>query len=217
MRVCFIGNSLTHCNHLPLMLRQLAADIQVDFSFAALVPGGQTFEGHWNTIGDLDTLRGGDWDTVVLQEQSTRPVDDTALFLEYGGKLGQLAIERGAKLVCYQTWALQGRPEMWHGLETAYAELAGNLGARVAPAGRAWSAVLQEWPEAPLYTEDGKHPTVYGSWIAALVLAHTLFGVDPATAATRLHGDGLELCDIDTTVAAVGRRAAAAAVERGKE
>ena len=41
MRVCFVGNSLTHRNHRPLTLRRMAADAGVSFSFAALLPGGQ--------------------------------------------------------------------------------------------------------------------------------------------------------------------------------
>ena len=41
MHVCFVGNSLTHRNHMPLMLRRLASDAGVSFSFAALLPGSQ--------------------------------------------------------------------------------------------------------------------------------------------------------------------------------
>lgn len=212
MRVCFIGNSLTHRNHMPLMLRCLAADAGGAFSFAALLPGGQTFQGHWDTIWDRDTLVGGDWDVIVLQEQSTRPVDGRDAFMEYGLKLGGLAADAGADLVCYQTWALQGRPQMWDGLAAAYGDLAARLGARVAPVGRAWREALMTWPQAPLYTEDGKHPTVYGSWIAALVLAHTLFGSDPGTAEARLEAGTVELCAIGEAAAAIGRAAAARAV-----
>ena len=37
-----------------------------------VAPGGQTLAGHVSS-GSLDTIRNGDWDVVIIQDQSQRP------------------------------------------------------------------------------------------------------------------------------------------------
>ena len=210
MRVCFVGNSLTHCNHLSLMVRAIAAAHGQTMAITALTPGGQTFEGHCATKGDIATLRGGAWDAVVLQEQSQRPVDEPEPFLHFGAELTKHT--GSARLICYQTWAPVHRPELWVGLANAYDELASRICAEVAPAGQAWQALLTDWPEAPLYVEDGLHPEILGSWLAAVVITHTLCAADPEQAPAQLSDGELLLCNLDEAQAARARSAACAAI-----
>ena len=42
----------------------------------SVTAGGATLQRHWEGGGALAAIRRGGWDFVVLQEQSTRPLDD---------------------------------------------------------------------------------------------------------------------------------------------
>merc|ERR1711915_776381 len=69
--ILFLGNSYTYFNDLPGMVRSLAAAAGVSASVTSKAPGGQTLGGHVSS--SLGTITGGDWDVVVMQDQSQRP------------------------------------------------------------------------------------------------------------------------------------------------
>ena len=70
--ILFLGNSYTHGNDLPGMVSSLASAAGKSATTTMVAPGGQTLNGHVSG-GSLDTIRGGDWDAVVIQDQSQRP------------------------------------------------------------------------------------------------------------------------------------------------
>src|SRR5690606_13596616 len=72
-RVLFIGNSYTHTNDLPGMFTTLAASLGEDVVTGMSAPGGYTFNQHTQNTATLNALAQGDWDVVVLQEQSQLP------------------------------------------------------------------------------------------------------------------------------------------------
>merc|ERR1711945_89478 len=70
--ILFLGNSYTYGNDLPGMVRNLASAAGKSATTTMVATGGQTLAGHVSG-GSLDTIRGGDWDAVVIQDQSQRP------------------------------------------------------------------------------------------------------------------------------------------------
>ena len=76
----------------------------------------------------------------------------------------------------------------WQGSERAeltdgYAALAaGSACGEVAPVGQAWQLVWSMMPAPALHTADLSHPNTLGSYLAALVLARDIAGVEPAGA-----------------------------------
>jgi hypothetical protein len=180
-RVLFLGNSYTHCNAMPDMIAKLAAsaDPPVAFEYEMVAPGGVTLEWHATNKESLDAIRKGGWDAVVLQEQSTRPVNDVGAMHHYGMQLAEAIRQKGTWTVLYMTWARAHRPEMLQGLRSAYGELAAKTGATAAPVGIAWARCRARHPEIALYMEDNSHPTRAGSYLAACVLYATLLDADP--------------------------------------
>jgi hypothetical protein len=61
-------------------------------------------------------------------------------------------------------------------LARSYEGIAKELGARVAPAGRAWDEARRQLPDVPLHAKDGSHATPAGSYLAACVIFRTLTG-----------------------------------------
>lgn len=215
LKVLYLGNSYTFCNELPSLVGQLAAsaDPPRAFQFRMVAAGGVTLEWHCQneetraalrdpaatgprasgTDGDR-MLREGGWDYVVLQEQSTRPVEDRAQMVRCGTELGREIGAHGAQPVLYLTWARQHRPEMLPELVAGYRELAGQTGARVAPVGLAWRRVLEADPNCALYEEDQSHPTVLGSYLAACVFYATFYDASPIGLTREVWVDGEEVC-----------------------
>ncbi len=54
-----------------------------------------------------------------------------------------------------------------------------ELGASVVPVGTAWQKLGAKHDKPVLHAEDGSHPTVAGSYLAACTFYATLFGGDP--------------------------------------
>jgi hypothetical protein len=90
-------------------------------------------------------------------------------------------------------WPELARFEVFDRVRDSYALAARDVDGWFLPAGEAWRVAWGEDPELQLYGGDGFHPTVAGSWAAALTIfgglsEHALAdlpapnGLDPATA-----------------------------------
>lgn len=170
-RVLFVGNSYTFANDMPALLSAMsrASPGAVRIDTGAVVQPGATLEDHWLAGNVLKAIREGKWDAVVLQEQSTRPMDDPQRMLHFGRLLGKEIHAAGARTLLFLTWPRKSRPESMGALEAGYRALARDLGAAIVPAGPAWLAAMRRSPSIALYEEDGSHPTRLGTYLTACV------------------------------------------------
>ncbi len=213
IRVLFIGNSYTYYNGgLGTIVQQMAMSVKDGrkMEFVEVTKGGQTLEGHWNDGKALAAIQKGNWDYVVLQEHSMRPLTDTEKMYQYA-KLFNAEIQKvGAKTLFYETWARKNKPETQTGLCKAYETLAHDLNALVAPAGRAWEATLKAKPDFVLHVKDLSHPTPAGSYLNACVIYSTIFGRSPEGLPKSIrNAAGKVLMDLSDADAAMLQRAAA--------
>src|SRR3954464_7495416 len=74
LKVLFIGNSFTARNDLPGLIAQLAKAGGHRLQHQLISVGGASLRTHWNKGHAQNRIREGDFDYVVLQEQSTLPV-----------------------------------------------------------------------------------------------------------------------------------------------
>ncbi|MEI6576407.1 MAG: DUF4886 domain-containing protein [Bacteroidota bacterium] len=191
-RILFIGNSLTFVNDLPTMFKSLAVAGGHEVVTDASVFGGYTFQMHFVDVQTTQKIQQGNWDYVVLQEQSQIPSISSYLpteFYPYGVKLDSLihVYNPAAKTVLFLTfahkngdegilgvggydtyWLMQGR------LRESYLHLADSIHAMVAPVGCAWREVRLADSTVELYG-DPVHPSVAGTYLASCVFYTTLF------------------------------------------
>jgi len=180
IHVLFIGNSLTNGNNLPKMIAELAkAGKQRPLAHEQETPGGRTLEKHWKDGKALAKIQSRKWDYVVLQDQSQAPLANREAMFEYGKRFDAEIKKQGAKTIMYMTWALQNKPEDQAGISKAYLDLAAELKSQVAPVGKAWEAALQADKKLVLHSEDKKHPTARGTYLAACVFFATIYGKSP--------------------------------------
>ena len=177
-KVLFIGNSYTDFNEgLDYQLLKFAPNSKA----ARISPGGYTLQNHWEDANTLQTIRTGEWDVVILQEQSQTPVTNYKAFAEYTQKLNEEIKATGAETILFMTWE---RPDsIQYGVTTSqlannYTFLSQQLGIKVAPVGLAFANALRERPALVLYSEDG-HPTLQGTYLAAAVFYGIIYDQSP--------------------------------------
>ena len=179
--VLFIGNSYTSNHDLPGMVAGLAAttDLPTKLNVEADLADGATLEDHWGAPSVRDRIRERQWDFVVLQERSLRPLEKPDRMEKYAKLLDAEIRKRGAKTVFYLTWAREETPKAQKELNRVYFGIAKRLKALVVPVGPAWARVRRERPKLKLFAYDGSHPTPAGTYLAACVFFAVLTGRSP--------------------------------------
>lgn len=172
LRVLFIGNSFTSNNNLPSMLTELAMspDSSRRIQTESIAVASATLETHWKSGDARTSIQNGNFDYVILQEHSYRPIEESEKMYVYARLFDEEIKKSGARTVLFLTWSKSNEPANQALLDHAYFTLGKELNALVAPVGPAWKAALRLDPAIPLYdTSDGRHPTETGSYLAACV------------------------------------------------
>jgi hypothetical protein len=76
LRVLFLGNSYTSYNNLPQLVQSLSSSAGKTLIIDSNMPGGMTVSGHVNDATTIAKISQGNWDYVVIQEQSQIPSID---------------------------------------------------------------------------------------------------------------------------------------------
>ena len=188
MRILMFGNSFTYYNDMPAMLSELLkAEVR------AVTRGGaklSEFRDPEREIGREaeDVLRSGRWDYVVLQDQSSRPVRFRDSFLRDVHILCRKIRSVGACPLLFATWPYRPGADQYRktgldfdslgeGLSDAYKTAGEKEGLPVADAGRRFIRLWESGDAAAaegLYAQDGSHPGMAGSRIAAECIADAI-------------------------------------------
>ncbi len=177
LHVLFIGNSLTYSNDLPSIVEALAeSSRQKRLSFKAIVFGGYSLEDHWNQGEARKAIAQGGWDVVVLQQGPSASTEGRQLLLEYARRFSEEIRRVGAKPALYMVWPSLERAGDFDRVVESYQLAAKDAEGLLFPAGEAWRGAWRRDSHLKLYSPDGLHPTVAGSFLAALVIYEQLYG-----------------------------------------
>ena len=181
-RILFVGNSYTAGQGgVADLVERMAAARGLAVETDSVTAGGFTLEQHWsNAAGTRDRIAGGDWDWVVLQEQSLRPIRDPERFFTYARLLDQDIRSAGAKTMFFLTWARESTPETQETLNGSYCAMVEELHAGVAPVGMAWALARERDPSLWLHVSDGSHQSDLGQYLLGMAFHRRLWNQDPA-------------------------------------
>jgi hypothetical protein len=171
-RVLFIGNSLTQGNDVPGLVRSLAAAAGLDWHVEAQLLGGAGLQEHWEQGLAQARIRSGRWDAVVLQQGPSSLAESRANLRQWTGEFDELVRQAGGHSALYMVWPERARLAWFDRVRDSYALAARDVDGWFLPAGESWRQAWREEPALALYGADGFHPTLAGSWAAAL----TIFG-----------------------------------------
>jgi hypothetical protein len=197
--ILFIGNSYTYVNDLPLMIANVSLSTNDTISYNSSTPGGYTFNNHTQDTASISKIKQGNWDFVVLQEQSQLP----------SFPIGQVSVESFpyakildsiintynscAETVFYMTWGrkngdasncaswppvctYQGMDSL---LRDRYTQMAFDNKTILSPVGALWHYLRLNNPSIELYSSDESHPSVAGTYAAACSFYSVIFRKNP--------------------------------------
>jgi len=180
--ILFIGNSYTYFNggiHNHLQSMFLESYPENSLFSEAITAGGATLQSHFGNENTINTIQNGHWDYIIMQEQSTRPIDNPNLFFQFAELMNEEIINSGAETMFFMTWARENNPNMIEGLADAYNSIGEQLSADVCPVGRAWELSLDVDPEIVLYSNDGSHPNANGTYLTTCMFYSCIFRENP--------------------------------------
>ena len=179
-RVLFIGNSVTYWNDLPFIVQALA-DSAGGASLAVMTVAFPDFNLDDHRVeGTAErAIALGGWEVVVLQQgPSSLPENRAQLRASVGVFNGAI---RGvsATPALYSVWPSSTRSEDFDRAIESYALAAQDVNGLLFPVAAAWLAAWRRDSTLALYSADGLHPSVAGSYLAALVMYGVLFDRSP--------------------------------------
>jgi hypothetical protein len=217
LRVLFIGNSLTYVNDLPSLVAALAeAAGETPPEFGAVVACGFSLEDHWRQGEARKAIERGKWDFVVLQQGPSASAEGRALLVRYARRFAPEIRRAGAKPALYMVWPSAGRRQDFGGVCDSYRLAAEDIRGMLLPAGEAWRRVEKRAPKLALYSSDGLHPTVAGSYVAGAVIYAQLYGRSPIGLPARLILRSGNTVEVPAGDARLLQEAAAQAIEKSQ-
>jgi hypothetical protein len=212
LHVLFIGNSLTYVNDLPALVESLADSAREPLLETRMVAKPDySLEDHWNDGDAMAGITSGGWNVVVLQQGPSSLETSRALLLQYTRLFAEAIGKAGARPALYQVWPTSDRPMDFTRANESYRLAASAVNGMLFPVGEAWLAAQRIDPTTPLYAFDGLHPSLEGSYLAALVMYAVLYGKSPEGLPATLRLRSGSLFAVEPRVASVLQRAAAAA------
>jgi PKD repeat protein len=197
LSVLFIGNSYTSANNLPQLVQNLSTSAGKTLNIESNMPGGFPLSSHLNDATTFSKISQGNWDYVILQEQSQIPTIDYYRYNDMYPAMTDLksVIEQYnpcAKIITYMTWGRrfggqQCDPSgtncspvftnfnhMQDSLTSAYLEISEQLNIQCAPVGVTWQNILND-TTLVLHSGDNSHPNIDGSYVAALTIFSSIW------------------------------------------
>ena len=191
-KILFIGNSFTFYWNLPLVIESMGKERGYDFDIFQSTIGGSSLKSHWLQENDLkskELVTFGNFSKVVLQDYSSNPLSNTEESLLYFNKFIDLVLEKNGHPFIFATWFYKGISE--HSFESidpiqnVLNKLTHDKRASLVPVDTAFRIFQKRYPNVPLFTDDLKHPSPVGTYLAACLYFKIFTGQSPLGLARR--------------------------------
>lgn len=175
--VLFLGNSHTWSNDLPGMVRQLAESDGSNRKVITETLQSEFLEGFATSASAASKIKSRRWSTIVLQGLKLSSSHKYLYDHQGAETIAGVAKENADKALLFAEWPRKGWDETeW--IIDQYRETSKVSKVPICPVGRAWAPVLQEFPSLALWSQDGNHASVAGTYLAACGLYYSVFGDD---------------------------------------
>lgn len=187
-KILFIGNSFTGANDLQAIVKGFFLFDKTPVLTKAYAPGGITVgdvamgtDAHMYNPVVFDLIKSNDWDFLVLQDNQGRFALDSAVFPSVTKSKvieGHIKIRDSfhhyhscGKMIWFSGWGFQDEDtSMINQITTNYEVLNDSAKDVIAPIGYAWKKSIIDRPDINLWSPDGAHPDMTGSFLTAATI-----------------------------------------------
>lgn len=194
----FIGNSFTWRQGseddpaVPKNFKKIAANLGYETDIDFVVKSSHTLTKYADPNDEKgriveQKLTTNQYDYVILQEQSTTPLNNYNTFLSAVKKLKARieATQNKCKVILYETWGSEASltttyptiPDMEAALRSAYEKAANETGCSVNYVGKAFTYVYENRKDINIYADDNRHQNEYGAYLSAAVHVRSIFNI----------------------------------------
>jgi len=153
-------------------------------------PGASLLD-HWEDGRAVRAIRDGRWSVVVLQQGPSTLPESRAELVASTRQFAAEIRRVGARPALLMVWPLPGQQAT--AVSASYRAAAEANDALLLPAGDAWTLVGARDSSMILVGPDGFHPSVLGTYAAALTVACALLPSDRPSLARAVSASGLRL------------------------
>ena len=206
----FIGNSFTFRPNeaddpmVPKLFKNLASNLDIDVEVDWVVKSSYTLKKYADPSDEMggiveEKLTNNQYDFIILQEQSTTPINSYDAFNNAVGALVKRIHEtqKDAQIYLYETWGsptgIEGTKyetisEMELDLRNAYSNSAKSNEVNITYVGKAFTEVVEKEKDINIYASDNRHQNELGAYLSAATHLATMLNVD-VTKATYYNSD----------------------------
>lgn len=214
LRVLFLGNSLTYSNDIPLIVKALAKSAGKEMFVRCICYPNYNFEDQWNHGEALQALAGEKWDFVVMQQGPSSLPESGADLTKWATIFAPKIKQAGARQALYMVWPTPDRIDYFDDVREHYSATAYAVKGMFIPAGEAWRAAWRRDAQAPLLGFDQFHPSVAGSYTAALSIYGMLYGRAPQGLPAKLTLSNRQTVEVPAPLAKLLQEAATEANQK---
>ena len=152
------------------MVTALAAAVGVQVQATDVSQGGFSLEDHWNDTRAPRAIDRGGWHFVVMQQGPSALLSSRENLRLWAGRFNERIRAVGGRPALYMIWPEAARISEFDNVRESYLLAAQDIKGLFLPAGDAWRAAWKREPGLKLYGPDDFHPSVLGTYTAALVI-----------------------------------------------
>lgn len=178
LQIVMLGNSLTAAYEIPRMIADLAVaagkprPLMLEHAW-----GGWSLEEHWNSAGSLASVDAARTNIVILQQGPSTLASSGAQLLDYTGRFVNRLAGSNKRIGIYAVWPPLGG-DIDAGIQH-YTAAADAYGLALYPVAQAFRDLEATRPDIALRDGDQFHPGPAGAWLAAMIIAATIYDHDP--------------------------------------
>ena len=214
LRLLFMGNSLTAANGLPEMVDSLAAAAGLYFKSTEMTSGNYALVDHYDHPERRALVSAGPFDYVIMQQGPSSLPESRVLLIDGVRLWKPLILAGGARPALYAVWPEKARMNVFPDVSESYRLAAVEVNGLFFPVGDTWLETWARLPAAALYGPDDFHPSVAGTYAAAVVIVSILGHRDPETLPARFNPGPALGTPPDGELGATIRAAAGAVIGR---
>jgi len=174
INILFIGNSLTYTNNLPILVKEKAKLKGKIIDYKLIAYPNYAIIDHWNDGEIQKLIASKKYDFVIIQQGPSSQNDGRKMLIEYGEKYSNLCTLNNAKLCYFMVWPSLSNYNTFDGVIKNYKDAALINNSILLPVGKVWKDYFDKTNDFQFYSNDGFHPSLEGSRIAAKVIVEYL-------------------------------------------